>query len=440
MAIASLKSKNPDLSFIISKNPETKLFGKQIRQGNAFGWFHENDSRFNIYFKDGDDEISFKTKADEQFEFLNSTKFNSTIFVLSCINEFLKTTFNSNKYTDLSKEIKFDTGGFETEFFVNMMYISQERNITLFQKYFTDYTIDYTHIVDKNYSISIKTNKSIHELLNFVGLFSILQAIYNEDAIWLEDDYVKKWVKSLNVVNSPFFFRFVFKKNFLRSERLFNDLKTELEKSTTEKITFFFGDTWDHRFSAVESRLSMKHSVLDLGTGEGRYATKLAPQLHNFEYHAVDTDEVVLKDAERRIKNKAITNCFFYNSIDNFLEYYEESSGKVDCIMSEVIEHMKPKDAENLLLKILNSNVANNIIITTPDVRFNQFYSMSTEFRHEDHIFEWDDLKLKQFIEKCLTKSKNKYSYNWFGIGDIVVCNKTNLEITPSQGIMLTPL
>ena len=59
MAIIKLSSTNPKFSHVIMKNPASGMQIKTLRQGFSFGWF-KDESEYCVYFKDSDDEISFK--------------------------------------------------------------------------------------------------------------------------------------------------------------------------------------------------------------------------------------------------------------------------------------------------------------------------------------------------------------------------------------------
>lgn len=92
MAIFQLKSNNPDFSYIIAKNPSSGMSIKTIRKGNAFAWYSTEDT-YNVYFKDADNEISYKEQAEEMFEYLNTTRYCSTLFPLNAINTFFSSAF-----------------------------------------------------------------------------------------------------------------------------------------------------------------------------------------------------------------------------------------------------------------------------------------------------------------------------------------------------------
>lgn len=55
----------------------------------AYGWYTD-PTTFNVYFKDADNEISYKRHEQEQFEYLNVSRYNTPLFPLNAINEFFQ--------------------------------------------------------------------------------------------------------------------------------------------------------------------------------------------------------------------------------------------------------------------------------------------------------------------------------------------------------------
>jgi len=429
MSIAQLKSNNKDLSFIISKNPETGLIAKSMRQGTIFGYYtNGNQKEYNLFFKDGSDEVSFPSYDGENFEYLNTSRYSSASFVVSAIDDMLRSAFKSNEYKSSEGEKK-DTGGEESEFFINMIYVWNERYIEAFNDYFPDYNVSYENIIGKNYRVTIKTKKSIHELLNFASLFAIFQVIVNREPFDVNEQNAAKYVKCMNIIDSPYFVRYLFKKRFLINFKTFKSVRDELSKNSQTNMEIKYGDTWQARQMEIENRLDFRNNILDVGCGEGKYITRFNRYMKGLEYYAVDINDEIREKAERRVKRKGMKNVEFFKSTLDFWKS-EKSKEKVDVICTEVIEHMKPEEAEALLSDILSCNV-NTLIVTTPDVRFNDNYFMEG-MRHEDHDFEWDDKEFKDFMNKCLEPIKEKVeSVEWFGIGDIVE------GVSPSQGIIV---
>ncbi len=95
MAIIQVASTNPQFSFLMKKNPNSGMQLRSVRQGTAYGWYSE-PAAFNVYFKDADNEISFKQHQGESFEYLNVSRYNTPLFPLAAINEFFGAPFKKH--------------------------------------------------------------------------------------------------------------------------------------------------------------------------------------------------------------------------------------------------------------------------------------------------------------------------------------------------------
>jgi hypothetical protein len=104
------------------------------------------------------------------------------------------------------------------------------------------------------------------------------------------------------------------------------------------------------------------------------------------------------------------------------------SEAQLNILLTEVIEHNTLDEAEELIKKALSYNF-NRLIITTPNVEFNSFYSMEDEFRHKDHCFELTRNEFQSLISSC-TEGRN-VNVEYFYLGD-------NLNgIQPTQGCII---
>ncbi|MEK6828524.1 MAG: class I SAM-dependent methyltransferase [Nanoarchaeota archaeon] len=440
MSVLQLSSDNKFLSFIISKNPETGLTAKSLRKGVVFGYFTEGDNQsYNIFFKDGSDEVSFPAHdKEEDFEYLNTTRYNSASFVVSAIDEVLRSAFKSNTFTTPSGEM-IDSGGNFNKFFINMIHVKNKRYIDAFEDYFSDYKVDAELICDNNYKITITTKNSIFELLNFVSLFGIFNAIVNDEPNFINEENIAKYIRCMNIIDAPYFLRYLFKIRFIKGMNTFKKdiegfgvVKDELSKNRKKKIEMTFGDTWQARQMAIEEKLEFKNDIVDVGCGEGKYITRFSKYMKGKKYFAIDIDDEVRADAERRVKNKGLKDVKFYKSTLEFWssdDYEKNQTSRLDVICTEVIEHMPVDDAKIMMNDILSLPI-DTLIVTTPDVRFNVNYFMEG-MRHDDHDWEPTKQEFVDFMEDCFKSITREYTMEWFPIGDVVD------GITPSQGIIV---
>lgn len=441
MAILSLKSTNPDFSYVLQKNPATGMLIKEIRQGKCFGWY-SGDQIYNLYFKDGDDEVSYKQHVDEEFEYQNVSRYNSALFIQGVIGEYFR---SASKKRDPK-----DVDGFENSAFINMIYIKREHRLRLFAEHFTDYKLDYTEIANKNFQLTVTTNKSMYELLNFINLFCTFTALANGDNIWVDDVLRQKYLDCLNVLDAPYFVRYMFKLNLLTDGKSFKLFKPLLEKSHHHKIEMEFGDTGLMRRTKVQEHLDFNKPIIDIGCGEGFYAFPFSKKLDQHTYHAIDIDPEVLEGIQKKAKRKEVKNLAFYPGFDKFVEetvaWEDAGVSKVtpksfDALMVEVIEHMPLEEAKDFVRKVLDFKGLNKLIVTTPNKEFNKFYAFEEEdMRHDDHKFElnrpdFEDFVILDVLFKIAGEDyKSKFKVEFFDMGDIVN------GITPTQGVIIEKL
>lgn len=405
MAIVQLTSTNPEFSFLIKKNPSSGMQLRSIRKGIAYGWY-TNDATYNVYFKDSDHEVSYKQHANENFEYLNVSRYNTPLFPLNAINEFFS---NPLKVQDNR-----DTDGYEHAFYIPMIHIETVRYIELFNKHMKDFSFEIAHQAHKSYSLTIKTTKSLYRLMHAVSVLCLFLSLSGNEYIDISDSILEKYIKSVHVIDAPFYIRNLFVRNFLTSREQYRKFKTELEQTSLYEIRFDFGGTALQRRNYIGRLLSYDKSILDVGCGEGYYAFPFAPKLEG-SYYAIDINETLLEALNRKARSKEIDNIATFGSLASFLETY--SGEQVDIILTEVIEHMSEEEAVQLILQLYRNVDFDRFIITTPNADFNPFYELS-EFRHADHRWEMGQEQFQQWLLHVLKDTDIECEF--VGIGDAV--------------------
>jgi len=270
------KEKNNNLGYIIKKNPNTNMILRKIRKGIAYGWYSNNNQSYNVYFKDADNEVSY---GNQEFEYLDTKRYNAIQLYQNILNEFFSSTLKN-----ISEEDK-ETIGKEKEIYINLIYIKNIKDIIIFQKYFNEkYKIEITHIEGKSYKLNIKTKQSFYELFNFFNiltLFLILSAI--DEFIEINEDTIKKYINSINIIDAPYFIRYIFSTKMLKNRKMFEKYKQELsniEKDKGDKIELKYGDTATQRKDIIKNILlgsiEWNNHIVDIGCGEGAYALDLS--------------------------------------------------------------------------------------------------------------------------------------------------------------------
>ncbi|AIQ11237.1 class I SAM-dependent methyltransferase [Paenibacillus durus] len=416
MAIVQVSSTNPQFSFLIKKNPNSGMMLRSIRKGMAYGWY-TGEQTYNVYFKDADNEISYKQHEQENFEYLNVSRYNTPLFPLNAINEFFSAPLKVQDERDLE--------GCEHTFFINMIHIELVRYIEVFEKHLKDFSFETVHQTHKSYSLSIKTRKSLYHLLHTVSVLCLFLSMFGNEYIDISDNVLDKYIKSMNVIDAPFYIRSLFVRNFLSSRDRFRKYKAELEKTDRYDIQFAYGGTALQRRNHIGSALAFDKSILDVGCGEGFYAIPFAGKIEG-SYYAVDINEELLEKVRRKAEAKELDNIVALGSIDQFLESY--NGERVDVILTEVIEHMPEDEAKQLIRQICERVDFDKFIITTPNADFNRYYELN-EFRHDDHKWEMGEASFRQWMHDVI-KEANLHA-EFIAVGDGVN------HIQTTQGVIL---
>jgi len=405
MAIVQLTSTNPQFTFLIRKNPGSGMLLRPIRQGTSYGWYSDH-STFNVYFKDADNGISYKKHEQDNFEYLNVSRYNTPIFSLNAINEYFSSPFKAQDERD--------SEGFKHTFFINMIHVQRSHYIDFFQKHMPEYEFSLQHQSYKSYSLAVSTKKSLYHLLHTVSVLCLFLSMFGEEYIDISDEILDKYIRSLNVIDAPFYIRSLFARNFLVTRERFGRYKSEIERTNRYQIELQHGSTAHQRRSYIKSLLKFDLPILDIGCGEGFYAIPFASKLESM-YYAIDINEELHQVVERKAAAKEIDNIALYSSIDHYLETY--NGEQVDIILTEVIEHMTEDEASALIRQICAEVSFRQLIVTTPNADFNAFYEIDG-FRHDDHKWEMGQARFRQWFGDMVAHTG--LNYEFVDIGDRV--------------------
>nr|WP_246354178.1 class I SAM-dependent methyltransferase [Paenibacillus phytohabitans] len=370
-----MKSTNPQFTFLIKKNPQSGMQLRPVRKGIAYGWYSD-DATYNVFFKDADNELSYKQNDSDSFEYLNVSRYNTPLFPLNAVNEFFSTPVKAQDERDIE--------GYEHTFFINMVQVERLHYIEFFNKHLKDYTFSLQHQAHKSYSLTITTHKSLYHLLHVTQVLSLFLSIFGDEYIDISDRILDKYIRSLNVIDAPFYIRSLFARSFLTTRELFKRYKASIEQTEQVSIGLEYGGTAMQRRTFISGVLPFNKPVLDIGCGEGFYAIPFAGKIES-TYYAVDINAELLEIVNRKAKAKQIDNIATFGSLDHFLESY--NGEQVDVILTEVVEHMSEDEAAALIRQIIGSVDFGQLIVTTPNADFNRYYELDG-FRHEDHKWE----------------------------------------------------
>lgn len=440
MACLSLISSNENFSRIIKKNPNTGMKIKSMKKGNAFGYFSEDDSAYNVVFFDSYDELSFKEKAEQEFEYIDNSKYDSPLFALNVMRDFFDSALNHKD--DLDTKCS------------NAIYINsiKIRRINLFEKmmkYFDceGFHVTFTeleHEVDesrkyRDFSLVITSDKTIYELLNFIYVISICIIVQNHIDYFYNHEMIQKTVKALNIIDAPYFIRYLVKTFIVLEKEVFELVKDELNKSTKYKINFSPKNNQNTRIIETTKAVDFNLNIVDIGCGEGSYLS-IANQLKNNMYYAIDKDKKCIDYVNKKIRVKNIDNVITFDSITDFIESTCDDINDYTALMIEVIEHNSLKHSTEIIKKMLKQEHCKKIILSTPNKDFNKFYMLKDdESRHEDHKFEFTKQECIDFFNDIIEQNNKvndrKFKFKIYNIGDEVNDISTSVMIILEEDV-----
>jgi small RNA 2'-O-methyltransferase len=426
MAVLTIGSENPKFSWIIQKNPNTireskEPYKKEIRKGVAYGWF-PNDQQFRLWFKDNPLHCSFAEGIGAEFEYLDRTRYASPYLPISLITNCLATAFKQSQEEDEEHP----WSAFMTTT-VEVRSASMIRHIT---EYFNGeygfdkgYSCTLTHLAGHAYDIHIQ-GPSIHKLLNAAMVIFLMLCVSSKGIyVNLKGDIVEKYIKSINIIEAPYFIRYLFKRNVFSNRDTFLKNKALLD---TSEISLWHGDTLTQRKEAIFPELDGGHQLIDIGCGELNYSLPLAAKYESVL--AFESDDEVRENAEGKAKGRQVENISFQGAATpETIADCELLFEGADVLITEVLEHIPLEDAKKLVIAVLNTGY-NKIVITVPNKDFNIHYKLDGEFRHDDHKWE---MGYQEFID-WLWDITRKYpiGVTAMGIGDAVNGVSTSTLVT----------
>lgn len=401
----TLKSSNPKMSWVLSKNPETQqikkeTFSRELRKGVIHGWFADAQT-FKMLFIDHPTEMSF---SDNAFEYLDRTRYCSPYLPVAAISELLKSA--------MSKKSEFDVEGYSHSFECLM----DLKNHVFCKRLAAHLPLDIELTqVGKSptlFKVLFNSEVGICELLNAVSTFGVLCSVSDENLyIPMDSAVCNKYAKALNQIKAPYYARHVFIRNAIRSPKAFEETKSAFEN---KQFTLNFGDTQSHRFEGIRKHLLGGSHLVDIGCGEMYYTRRLSKVYESIL--AYDADTFIQEKNALRLSKWGLEDCVTLKGAaePSNLEIKEKSH----VLLTEVIEHMEHAQAVELL-KALSVKNFEKLVISVPNKDFNKHYLLEeNQIRHWDHKWEPTELEFKELIKSVFTDSSLKIKF--YGLGDAV--------------------
>jgi hypothetical protein len=414
--ILKIRSLNDNLQDILCKNPDTDngLYCKPLKNGQIIGNVIDKNE-YEVVFQDK--KYSYCPEDNNEIDYQS---YCSPLAILHICNglfshilksrkEFAGTTI---KWLGITQG-EIDNASCSIEipsFYIDSSWYKNDR--FLLCKYFQG--IEITRQSQCIFRLRIVA-QSVFDAFNLLALVALFTYVTNNYRVfvYIDDNLAQKLARILtNIENVPYFVFYLFIARAVKSVKQFESLKPVFEDYLANngiKANLVIENTYRQRINFITNLLELNIPVLDIGCGELVYYKKMMSRDFAASYHAVDTNPDMEQLAGHISRRYDEQNLFFYNSLDEFVY-----GGTVNVLLTEVIEHNSLEEAKDLIIKALSFNF-NKVIITTPNVEFNQFYSMENEFRHEDHRFELTRDEFKSLITSCVNGKNVNVEYFYLG-------------------------
>ncbi|MEO9325101.1 3' terminal RNA ribose 2'-O-methyltransferase Hen1 [Nocardioides sp. C4-1] len=161
-------------------------------------------------------------------------------------------------------------------------------------------------------------------------------------------------------------------------------------------------------------------TVIDLGCGPGQLLRKLVADHRFVRLAGVDVSVRSLQQAARAVRlekmseRQAERTSLFQGALT-----YEDPrfAGYDAAVLMEVVEHVDPPRLAALERVVFGVAAPATVLVTTPNVEYNDLYEGLTGHRHHDHRFEWTRAEFRAWCDAVA--SEHGYSVEVRGIGDV---------------------
>ena len=363
--IIEVNSNNPNMSYILNKNPNSGFLVRSCRQGFIVGKY-VTPLTYVAIFEEGVGQDSFE-KDSNYLVYRGYCSAEAALTVLTTLFDCIKKD-NNNKYEEGPSLNTITIKCLDVDVKHLSIFNTENFNITYYS------IADNCNLVELN----VTNNGSLIDLLRYTALILFMQLI-KDNVSYLTLDQINVYANIIKKNNNiPFVVRHRFRG--ILEDNMSKKVVPLLNNDSIKLSNI--GRNEQQRFAFVSTHIEYKNSVLDIGCGPGKYmkvskATK---------YIGVDIDDNVLQKAKAKAEHLKVEASFY----TDWVIALEQLTEPTTVLLIEFIEHVEKHYAMLILEKLcLNDNVK-QILISTPNKDFNKYFNLGpNDVRYEDHLYEF---------------------------------------------------
>ena len=418
------------ISYLLAKNPNTIY--ERIHKGHAVRMFYSafTESMLEMTVFVTPDPLALMNHSANAYDithYINDREFAVSSIFTSLIRSAFGTALNGQPKEDYVKWVRHPFR-FEFGFGPVVSELSDGQIRGLFEPLGYDVDIEYG---ETDYTFQMKEN-STARFLTLTGnvtlqkglqqLFVLIPVMDNYKHYFIDESEIEKinrygegWLD--NHPEKEFIFR-----RALRFKEIYSLVEeqneTDQSAATGPPITVRLNELRYEKIVEMVRNFSMKKSIVDFGSGEGKLSVRLGFIDGVQEILAVEPSETESLKAMRRFE-KVEDKEGFVEPIPMWgsLFYYDERLKDKDVlILCEVIEHIDEERLPRAMDLILGDYKPRALIITTPNKEYNAVYELRDAKRHSDHRFEWTRNEFEQWCRE--RNHLGEYDLTFEGIGE----------------------
>ncbi len=399
MAILTLFSDNPDLSWVIQKNPETtqasgEPFARDLRKGRVYGWFcdPEVNQVFRLLFLDHPTESSFAYGSRENFEYLDKSRYGHPYCAVQMIQECLSSAAKpTNTQADkdvptLGTVVTYDVCTRASGILELMAKVTEDK----------PEVFSYAQAGPGVYELSCRAPTIIGALNLLLTICLVLTLKDKDFYLPLNQSGVTKILNVMSRANSPYFIRHIFLAVAVNNRDMFKTLQNA-GKISGPDMRLQFGNTQQQRHDFIKAAFKddgqKERTLFDLGCGEMYHTSRLAE--YYYDVVGVDKDPDLQGSNEKWLRKNDLTEKAKFTVAEVTAEWISgemgDSFGETDVLITEVLEHIPKEDAAALVTALTSlGDLPHRVVLTVPNKNFNQYFPLrdDEEVRHHDHQWE----------------------------------------------------